>query len=207
VAAAAPFSAPTRLGPTYPRMLLALDGRDLGQQILAQVEPIKSVAASLKTAKPVQVAAKGTTKWEAENCQLVPPFETAADSGASDKLFIWMPAEPGERGSSSIGSASYKLNVAQAGTYYLWGRVKSPTPENDSFYVRLLNGDKTLLANTTWAVGVHKEWTWVRFNGENGKGPFQINLPAGESTLQIRVREAGAKLDSLCLATNSDSTP
>ncbi len=207
VAAANPFRMPSKLNPPYRRMLLALDGDDIGRKLLSSVEPGKSYAAALAPAKPVEMQVSGAVVWEAEAGRLIPPFCPGQHPAASGGTFVWMPAQPGERAASSIASACYVVHIRQAGKYYLWGRVLSPTPENDSFYVKCRRGDEVLMDTTAWPLGVHKQWTWTRFNGERGKEALPLSLPAGEINLELRVREAGTKIDRLYLSLRPEERP
>ena len=206
VAVVAPFQTPARIEPPFPRHLLAVEGEDRGRRLLESVEPLRSMAQGAITSTPVVVPDAGAMGWEAEQARLLPPFAPGNDSQASAGRFIWMPAEPGERAGSSVARASYRLNLSRAGRYVLWGRVLSPTPENDSFFVRAEGASGSLLEPTPWPVGVHAGWTWVRLNHPDGRQPLILALPAGDVTLQIRAREAGAKLDRLWLTSELDAS-
>ncbi|MFZ2151780.1 MAG: hypothetical protein WAV09_01585, partial [Minisyncoccia bacterium] len=196
---------PGLIDPPYPHWLLGLDGVDVGQQILAEIEPIKSFLRQTATATPVTVRLAGTY-WEAEAGVVRPSMVATEDPRASGGRYVWMPAEPGERMGGAAGSASWTLRVPQAGQYHLWARVLSPTPENDSFFVRASRPGETLLDTTDWPLGVHREWAWVRFNPKRGS-LTTLSLPTGECTLQLRVREAGAKVDRLFLTRDEKAVP
>jgi hypothetical protein len=118
-----------------------------------------------------------------------------------------MPAKPGERGGSSVGSATWRLNVAAAGKYCLWGRVQAPTPDNDSFFVRVFNDEGEILGRTDWPTGVHKEWHWVPLVIGGGRTPTALDLPSGTVSVQLRVREAGTKIDRFFITPNVDERP
>jgi hypothetical protein len=207
VAAAAPYSAPRSLVPGYSRALLAHNGKDLGRALLQSIEPVKTLMASRPEIVPITLSASGNVRWEAEAGRFMPPMNMGRDPQASGGAFAWMPAQPGEKAGSSSGYASYTLHVVKAGEYILWGRVLAPTPENDSFMVRVVKDGENIVENTSWPVGTHKQWEWARFNGESGRNALALKLPAGEVTLQIRVREAGTKMDRLYLTNNREETP
>jgi hypothetical protein len=118
-----------------------------------------------------------------------------------------MPAKAGERGGSALGSVTWRLNVAKAGTYYAWGRVEAPTPENDSFYVRLFTETADLVGMATWATGRHEQWTWTPMTIDSTHGPTPLTLGDGETSLQLRVREAGTKIDKLFITTDPKGEP
>ena len=205
VSARAPFQAEGMVEPRAPRQILACDSEDIGGKILAGVEPVRAMRSKRAVNGPVAVPAAGSVTWEAESGVITPPMTADEDAAASKGLFVWMPAKAGERAGSSVGRTRYELTVAKAGVRYLWGRVLTPTPENDSFMVAAATEQDVVLEPTAWPVGVHKAWTWVRFTPD-AKGPG-VALPSGDVTLEIRVREAGAKLDQLFLTTDPKAPP
>ncbi len=206
VASQVPWEHPTRQTPAYPRYRLAIDGVDQGAKLLQAIEPVRSYAQ--KPASDFRLTLRGKSQyWEAESGRLFPPMSAGQDPKAVGGWYVWMPAEPGERASSMTGSLAWQLEGVTPGAYYLWGRVQSPTPENDSFLVRISQEGKPVLESTTWALGTHKEWTWVRFNPAGTRIPAPLSLPGGTMELQIKVREAGARLDRLYLCRELESVP
>jgi hypothetical protein len=205
VSARAPFLGEGVVEPRVPRQILACDGEDVGGKILADVEPVRAMRRQRVVSGPIAVPAMGGVAWEAEAGVITPPMTAGEDAAASKGLFVWMPAQDGERAGSSVGRTRYELTVAKAGVRYLWGRVRTPTPENDSFLVVAATERDGLLEPTPWPAGVHKAWTWVRFTPDpTAPG---LALPQGEVTLEIRVREAGARLDQIFLTTDPKAQP
>ena len=145
--------------------------------------------------------------WEAEAGDVMPPMSCGEDSAASGGFFVWMPAKPGERASSRVGSATWEMRVEKAGKYYLWGRILAPTPENDSFYLHVFDDDGELIEPTTWPTGTRKQWQWIRVTLERTKSPMPITLPAGPVSLQLRVREAGTKIDRMFITSEAAAEP
>ena len=123
---------------------------------------------------------------------------------ASRRIF---PAGPQWSGSGS-GSVSWQLEVKDAGTYRLWGRVCAPTPADDSFIVSANAGSsattgargRVVLPRTDWHLGQTRTWTWREF-------PVDITLPKGTVTLTLHTREDGAKVDALLLTAEAFSQP
>jgi hypothetical protein len=56
---------------------------------------------------------------------------------------------------------------------------------------------RELVGAVDWAVGVHKEWTWVWFDDPATRKPIVLDLPAGSTTIEILPREDGTRLDQL----------
>lgn len=199
VGAFTPYTKSLPTEPPQPRALLACDGDDLGDRLLGSLEPVKAFRAKRAAIVPIEVPAGKDVYWEAEAGDVTWPMTCGEDAAASGGQFVWMPAKPGERGGSSTGCVTWDLRVEKAGKYCLWGRVLAPTPENDSFYLRLFTNVADLIEQTTWPTGTHKQWQWIRVTLEHTKPPLPITLPASSVSLQFRVREAGTKIDRLFL--------
>lgn len=206
VTAQAPFLVTGDIEPRTPHHVLACDGDDLGARLLGTIDPVRSLRNRRVATGPIAVPATGAVGWEAESGLIYPPMTPAEDTTASKGVFVWMPAQPGEKAGSSVGRIRFELNVAAAGPRYVWGRVLTATPENDSFLVAVNGGDGAVLEPTAWPTGVHKTWTWVRFTPDAKMAPA-LTLPKGEVTFEIRVREAGAKIDRLFLTTDPQAQP
>ncbi|MCX6910647.1 MAG: hypothetical protein NTY01_21760 [Verrucomicrobia bacterium] len=205
--AAAPFVKSLPTEPPPPRALLACDGDDIGDRLLRDLEPVKTYRAKRAAVVPVAVPTDKDVYWEAEAGDVMPPMSCGEDAAASGGQFVWMPAKPGERGGSRTGCVTWDLRVEKAGKYYLWGRVLAPTPENDSFYLHAFTDAAELIEPTTWPTGTRKQWQWTRVTLERTKPPMPIALPAGSVSLQLRVREAGTKIDRLFLTPQAAAEP
>ncbi|NUP98783.1 MAG: hypothetical protein HUU35_02885, partial [Armatimonadetes bacterium] len=150
--------------------------------------------------EPLAIAPEGTA-WEAEAGWVRAPMERSEQDGVG---YVWEPGEPGQRGGSA-GATVYRLRLPAAGTWQLWGRVQAPTPDDDSFSVRLSAGELEPLPLSTWALGVRPSWTWVPF-GAAGR-PQLLELPAGVAELQVVVRENGTRLERLWLGSSESEPP
>jgi hypothetical protein len=185
-----PFPAPSRA-------VLELDGRDIGSPILNEVEPLRSTSA-IPESKPLRLEAGKPLSWEAEAGRVLPFFETGKDPQASGGMFVWPPGEPGATGSPDLGAVSWRLQLPAAGKFTLSARVKSPTPSDDSFMVRIVSSSYNApLPLTEWHLGTHPDWSWTALTDPKTRRPLELDLPAGEVTVEIRPREDGAMLDQL----------
>ena len=192
--------------PPPSRAILELDGDDVGRRLLAQVEPVRSYIAHLVDAPPVPIGPGKDVYLEAESGYAVAPMTVADDAAASGGRFAWQPGDTGGRGGGS-GRILWNLDVAAPGDCYVWGRVLSPTPEDDSFFLSVTAEGGRRVADVEWHTGVHKEWTWVRLSSPGEKVPAPIALPKGKVRLEIRAREDGTRLDRLFLTTNANAKP
>jgi hypothetical protein len=72
-------------------------------------------------------------------------------------------------------------------TYYLFGRLNCPTADDDSFWIKMDNGQFAMVNG----LGTNG-WEWVRISN--------YVLTAGEHTLTIAYRENEANLDKICIS-------
>ena len=201
VTAKAPFDRDPLTSPAPPRTVLGLDGEDVGRAILETSPVIASYLKSRRQAVPVTVSAGRPTEWEAEQASFTVPYEASTnDASASGGAYLWVPEIDGQGGGGG-GHATYALTVTAAGRYTLSGRVLTPTPDDDSFFLSASAGDGTLiLPETTWSPGVVKRWTWRDITLPGKRGAALLDLPKGNVTLTLRPREAGSKIDRFRLS-------
>ena len=213
--AAAPFAAAEQAEPAPARAVFALDGRDIGAEILGEVPGMAEYRAERErmmkaiAENRVPVSTRRAALWEAENGAVIHDFKVDTDPGAFGGKFVWTPGMPGLRRNGN-GIVSWQLDVQQAGTYKLWGRIWAPTPEDDSFHVSARAGNFTpakksrgplVLEKTEWHTGVTgTQWKWMPF-------PVEIALPAGPVVLTLHAREDGAKIDRLFLTADPSQEP
>jgi len=201
IAAHAPFTGDPVTLPQPPRTVLGLDGQDIGRTILEKSPVIQAyLKIRHQAAIPIAVAANRPTVWEAEQSDFTVPYEAATnDAAASGQAYLWVPEVDGQN-SGGIGQATYRLTVAAAGRYTLAGRVLTPTPDDDSFFLSLRTQDgRDVMPETAWSPGVHKTWTWCDIAPAGKRLPVAIDLPQGNVTLVLRPREAGSKIDQFRL--------
>ncbi|MBN2090081.1 T9SS type A sorting domain-containing protein [candidate division KSB1 bacterium] len=135
------------------------------------------------------------TGYEAEVSTLTPPMaiETDHHAAGGNYLSTEMSCSPKQ------GIAELQLNIEKAGTYRLWGRTKSGTDGQGSFYVTLDNQTEFL-----WSFSANQSWHWSVI-GENSSKSF--DLTAGRHTIKIKNNEAGIGLDRIIIASNLQFTP
>jgi len=199
-----PFRGCTDLAPDAGRPVFAVDGEDLGAALLAALPVVRGRGQALSEAAPVPVSAAAETVWEAEQGTLRGSFVAESADDAFGQRFVWAPGEAGAKGGGD-GTATWRLRLDQAGRYYLWARVQAPTPDDDSFFVRLSTPVGEPVGTTAWHLGTHREWEWVPFRPEDSEAG--LALPAGDVFLELSVREDGARVDRLLLTTNPTASP
>ncbi len=141
----------------------------------------------------------GTTNvWLEAECGAVgSSWNTVSDGNASNDQYITVQSGTNSTGNepgSSAGYITYSFNVGESGTYTLWGRIIAPTPNDDSFWIRMDNGSWYM-----WnGISSSSSWTWDDCQS--------YNLSSGSHTLTVAYREDGTYLDKLYI-TNTGSTP
>ena len=97
------------------------------------------------------------------------------------------------------GIMRYDFNLAYGGTYSIWGRTIAPSPDDDSFWVRIDNRPwirwNNILNSTAW------EWNQVH-DSDNGDTPVEFNLLPGDHSLTIAYREDGTQLDKIFITSD-----
>jgi hypothetical protein len=194
------------LNPPPSRAVLEIQGDDLGRKLLAEVEPVKSNLGRPLQAPTVSMQPGTPLYLEAESGHVAFPMVTAEDAAASGGKFVWMPGEAGGQGGGQ-GGIAWALAVPAAGDYYVWGRVISPTPEDDSFFLDVSTEAGGTRAHLAWHLGTHPQWTWVPYASEGRKEPTAVALPKGPVRFQVLAREDGARIDRLSITDKAGDKP
>lgn len=131
---------------------------------------------------------------EAEAGELTSPIVSAVDAAVSGTGFAWLPE------GSDTGSIRFVLNLPKAGDFDLWAKVRTPGGGEDSFFVQINDGPRY-----TYDTGIHPAWSLSRVVARELDGkPVRAQLAAGDNTLVIYGREAGARLDFLLVRPAAD---
>ena len=178
-----------------PPPLLSVNGKDVGRQLLSGVDVVKAYQTRLNEIRRLEPSQAMGEAFEAESGVTLSAFEVGETKGVR---YLWLPGQEGQDGSQAA-RAIWMLRVPTDGKYSLWGRILSPTPKDDSFYVRVVQEGEAVVPRVDWHTGVHKHWEWARF-------PRDLTLKAGTARLEIHAREDGTRLDSLFVGTG-DTRP
>lgn len=118
------------------------------------------------------------------------------DSQASNGKYVTV--KPGiqslnEPPSDSASAIVIYFSIDSAGNYSVFGRLNDPTYDDDSYWVKMDDGEFELFNGL-----VTSGWEWRKLS--------DYMLIKGEHILTIAYREDGAKLDKICIS-NSFLTP
>ena len=128
---------------------------------------------------------------EAEDAQVGALWNILDDSRASGGRYVMV--KPGNNCKNSApdgaeGWVSVSFDITRPTTYVLWMRTICPTPDDDSFWLRLDNEEWS-----EWnGVPNSSAWQW-------NKCPRTFTMLEGRHTLHVGYREDGSKLDKLLL--------
>jgi len=96
----------------------------------------------------------------------------------------------------------YRFTVSEGGIYKIWGRTLAPTPDDDSFWIRVNDGNWI-----NWnGIQGGSTWQWDDVHSLANNNTMTYSLEPGEHTLYVCYRENGAAIDKFYI-TNTGKTP
>jgi len=96
----------------------------------------------------------------------------------------------------------YSFNVTEEGNYKIWGRVITPSPNDDSYWIKVDTGNWIMWNN----IPATSSWAWDDIHNQSNDNPVTFYITAGEHKLYICYRENGASIDKIYI-TNTGKTP
>lgn len=138
----------------------------------------------------VYIDSSYTIFYEPECAEVGERWLILNDSQASNEFYVMV--EPGTQSLSQppAGSESFIIitfPIDSAGNYSVFARLNCPTYDDDSYWVKMDNGNFQMYNGL-----VTSGWEWKKLN--------EYTLTHGEHTLTIAYREDGAKLDKICIS-------
>ena len=128
--------------------------------------------------------------YEAECATVGANWEILDDAQASNGKYVTVKPGVQSLNAAPAGSESYILipfSVDTAGSYSVFARLNCPTFDDDSYWVKMDDGEFQLNNGL-----VTSGWEWKKFN--------DYTLAEGEHTLTIAYREDGADLDKIAVS-------
>ncbi len=135
-----------------------------------------------------------TVILEAELGEVGADWEVGKTDGASKGNFLEVKA--GKQSldaapSGKQGVVDLEFEVKQGGPYALFARLNCASADDDSFWIRMGNGNFRMFNNL-----ITQGWSWVKLD--------VFHLEAGKHQLTIGYREDGAKLDKVSISNDPD---
>jgi len=169
------------------------------------------LVATRASADTLFIEAEGTDNISNERAKLSSPFLIKEDPAASVGRYITVASGFNSQSappSNEEGVATYHFNIGTGGTYRIWGRVIAPSPNDDSFWVRMEKAGTPGSTLVRWNdITPGNNWHWALVVNDGETAPKQFNLATGEHDLQISYREDGAKLDVLVITNDTSFNP
>ncbi len=186
------FPAAVTMQPQPATPILAVNGRDIGSEILQRSPCVSEYLKTRQRAVTIDITPEAATALLVCDCEYSVPIVMAAENGRD---YLWVEEHEGAR-SWNAGALHWQLNIIQAGNYIIEAEVLAPTPEDDSFYFSIYGADgREIVPEFAWSTGVNKNWRWARVRTRGRSGAQSVfKLPAGRAKLVFRTREAGTKI-------------
>ncbi len=99
-------------------------------------------------------------------------------------------------GSKAGGSAKYKVDIKEDGTYYVWARCWWLDSCGNSFGMKIGDKPEFIMGND----GTYKSWHWI-------KSKVSIKLDKGAYDIEILNREDGIKIDQILITNDRKLVP
>ena len=187
-------------------LLLAVDGREVGRELLGVVMRRLERKARERAARlEAEIASGARVAHEAG--RVVPA--TAADEIEGTFRVVGDPGAAGGRcvrvapqgGTTSRGRATWLVRIRRAGRYVVWGRIKAPDGKRDSFFVSVRQGSVPVVTRAAWHTGTHADFEWTEARiGE------AMRLDRGIAVIELGHREAGVSIDAVVIAPEGDTS-
>ena len=132
-----------------------------------------------------------TITFEAEATAHGSDWKVISDTKASGGKYLTVQSgldSPQVVPKGESGALTIPFTVTRNAKYYIHARVNCPTPDDDSFWLKV-DGNEFVAANGLGTDG----WQWVKLTASS--------LTDGKHTLTIKYREDGAKLDRIAITT------
>ncbi len=147
-----------------------------------------------------------TELWAEAECVIVgSTWEILFDENASNGVYVGAPLGTESVEAPSADTADhliYAFHLAEPGPYKVWGRVITPSPNDDSYWVKIDSGSWAMWNNIPGG----NDWHWDDVHDGGADNTVVYQLSEGDHELSICYREDGAYLDKLLIA-NTGLTP
>ncbi|MEI9947397.1 MAG: carbohydrate-binding protein [Chitinophagaceae bacterium] len=141
----------------------------------------------------------GIQKWMEAECAIVgSDWDIISDPLTSSGKYATVKAglqSTGSAPANASGHIVFPFTIDSAGNYNFVARINGPTPNDDSYWVRVDNGAWVSLNGLTTA-----GWEWAILAND-------VSLTVGAHTFTVGYREDGAGLDKVLITTSYATVP
>jgi len=120
---------------------------------------------------------------------------------------LFSPAKPAVAACSPLasdkGQSTGTIGVAEPGQYTLWVRMWAPAATSDSVFAQIDDQCPVTVDDATTG----SSFVWVNFSDGKPSQSITYNLTAGNHTITLAGREAGAGVDRVLLTSNPTCVP
>jgi len=196
----------------YDKMTLAMnawlkDLSDAGYKPKPIQYPNTTETVALASAAPatVVVDSNNYVAMGVDKATLAAPFTMATDDGDGPiKAYAMSPdtTAPGGNNANQAQSITFNMDIKQAGTYYLWMRVKTKAAANSRFFAQAGAG-----AIVQVNPGATTDWKWVQATtvANNVTTPYSLAVAApGPQPVRVFYRDPGARINQVVLTQRKD---
>ncbi|MFT6070656.1 MAG: hypothetical protein ACJAT2_001382 [Bacteriovoracaceae bacterium] len=138
----------------------------------------------------------GTIGFMTEGATLVAPMVKGDDNGTT---YIGVPNGNGgllQNNNNAAGIGYLQFNLSASDSYKIYGLVNSPTGSDDSFHIRVNQGQYA-----EWHTGTTQGFEWREVTNTNAMNPMNFFIPAGNGhTLEVRQREDGTNISKIVIS-------
>ncbi len=99
-------------------------------------------------------------------------------------------------------SAQFNFQLPKSDTYFVWARVKSPTVDNQSYFV--YDGKGRWF---TWEAGIHAQWTWVKLSDASTGAVASFAFSQGLNELQMAWGDDNVQIDQILITNDAALVP
>lgn len=168
-------------------------------------EPVQPVLPPMPPAEP-EITGAGEILIEAETGELGKEMRLWCDEPGASAGWYLTPAPYSNYQSKppgAEGQASYVFHLPFAGTHRIDALVMAPASADNSFWVRVDDGDWV-----EWtSIPVSPDWDWSTVREGSKKTPATFTLRAGDHTLTFGAREDGTRLDRIRISPVNNPAP
>jgi hypothetical protein len=107
---------------------------------------------------------------------------------------------------TTYGQVKQTVNVATAGTYRVWSRIKAPDTTNNSYYFQTDTGACAYNVGDSASIPANT-WKWVNYQDASTASTINVTLTAGAHTFIYTGKEANVELDKVMLLVDTTCVP